>query len=195
MMALLAPQALDSTVWVPAVITVAGVVTTAGLGFLGTVLVKRMSRPSESATARRMDAEAHKLEAETGVMSAREADDNADRDLQRMQKTLNFAFDTLDKLTAQVASQASAYEQQIAQERAERNAQFAKHVASSDERINALQEQADRRFDFVRAEVQDLRDELTATRGRIRTHRPWDEKVAKLVRERLDAEFPDPPEL
>lgn len=181
--------------WLPAVLVLAGTAITAGLGFLGTVLVKRMSRGAEVASARKTEAEARRLEAETGTLAAREADDNADRDLQRMQKTLLFAFDTLDRLTAQVASQASAYEQQIAQERAERNAQFAKHVEQSDQRINALQEQADRRFDFMRTEVQELRDELAAARGRVRQHRPWDERVARLVRDRLDSEFPDPPEL
>lgn len=188
-------QALADTVWVPAVIVLAGTIITAGLGFMGTVLVQRMRRNSESATVRRMDAEARKLDTETGVLTAREADDNAERDLARMQKTLLFAFDTLDRLTAQVSAQSTAYEQQIAQERAERAAQFAAHVSASEQRINALQEQADQRFDFVRSEVQELRDELAAARRRVRDHRPWDEKVARLVRDRLQADFPDPPEL
>ncbi len=187
--------ALADTVWVPAVIVLAGTIITAGLGFLGAVLVQRMRRASESATARRMDAEALKLEAETGMLTAKEADDNAERDLARMQKTLSFAFDSLERLTTQVSAQSAAYEQQIAQERADRTAQFAAHVEQSEQRIAALQDQADRRFDFVRSEVQELRDELTAARGRVRAHRPWDQQVAKLVRERWDSEFPDPPEL
>ena len=187
--------ALEETVWVPAVIILVGTIVTAGLGFLGTVLVKRMGRLSEAATARRMDAEARKLEVETGTLTSREADDNAERDLARMQKTLLFAFDTLDRLTAQVAAQSSAYDQQIAQERADRTTQFAEHVKASEQRITALQEQADQRFDFVRAEVQELRDELTEARAKVRRHRPWDERVARAVREQIDAEFPDPPEL
>lgn len=187
--------ALEQTVWVPAVIILAGTIITAGLGFLGTVLVKRMGRTSESATARRMDAEARKFEVETGTLTSREADDNAERDLARMQKTLLFAFDTLDRLTAQVSAQSTAYEQQIAQERADRTMQFLEHVKASDVRIAALQEQADQRFDFVRAEVQELRDELTMARRRVREHRPWDEQVARVVREQIDGSFPDPPEL
>lgn len=187
--------ALAETVWVPAVIVLVGTIVTAGLGFLGAVLVQRMRRRSEDATARRMDAEALKLEAETGMLTAKEADDNAERDLARMQKTLSFAFDSLERLTAQVSAQSAAYEQQIAQERADRTAQFAVHVEQSEQRIAALQDQADRRFDFMRSEVQELRDDLTAARSRIRRHQPWDRQVAKLVRENLDCDFPDPPEL
>lgn len=190
-----AAPALESTVWIPALIVLAGTIITAGLGFLGTVLVKRMSRSSETATARRMEAEARKLEVEAGVLTERERDDDADRDLARMQKTLAFAFDTLDRLTQQVAAQSAAYDQLVAQERADRTAQFAAHVESADQRISALQEQADRRFEFMRSEVQELREELGATRTRIRGHRPWDEKVAKMVRDNLDHEFPDPPDL
>lgn len=190
----MAAEAGDSATFI-ALMVLAGTAITAGLSFLGTVLVQRMRRGSETATARRMEAEAHKLEAETGVLSERERDDNADRDLQRMQKTLLFAFDTLDRLQQQVAEQATAYERQITQERADRTAQFAAHVQSSEQRIAAMQDQADARFDFVRAEVQELRDELTMTRSRIRSHRPWDEKVARMVRDRLDSDFPDPPEL
>lgn len=179
-----APLALDQTVWAAPLLILAGTIVTGALGFMATVIVKRMSRRGEDATARRTEVEA-------AALAEKALDDDRDRDIEQMRKTVDFAWSTLDRLTRQVSS----YEEQIVRERADREQQFAKHVEASQKQFDGLQELADRRHQFVLAEVEGLRDELASTRGRIRAHRPWDEQIARVVRERVDKDFPDPPDL
>ncbi len=175
--------ALDEAVWAAPMLILAGTIVTAGVGFLTTVIVKRMGRRGDDATARRAEVEADAL-------LEKATDDDRDRDIEQMRKTVDFAWGTLDRLTAQVAS----YEAQIVREREEREAQFARHLATSTARMDELQALSDRRHAFVMDEVDALRGELAGTRERIKQHRPWDERVARAVRE-IDKDFPDPPEL
>lgn len=176
--------AIDQTIWASPITTLAGVFITAGAGVAGTVLVQRYGRAKQ-------DAETRRLEAETSGLVEKNEDDDRDRDLQRMQKTLDFAFGALDRLGSQVES----YEKQIHTERMAREQQLDEHASSARRRMDDLQDQADRRHLHVMAEVEALRDELAKNRKNILAHVPWDLQVAALVRANLDPDFPPPPEL
>ncbi len=88
--------------WVSPLLVFAGTFVTAALTFMGTVIVKRMSRRGEFAAAA-------KTEAEAEAVRQQAADADADRDLARMRDTLEMTYQSLDRMSARV----KGYEQQI----------------------------------------------------------------------------------